>query len=441
MECGRERKSETFCSCLMWCLSKKFTHHQQDQVHRSKSGLQPASTQSSRPSILPLAMKQTPSIKSSCGTPCPSDWTCSLSPAPQPSAPSPGSVFFNSEYKSDVVFMVGKPPNVWRFPAHSFILAPASPLFEAFAKGNFHLSEESEECWIIDINDVSPDVFQSLLRFIYEHEVPLNSVSSALQLLHAANRFVMYELQNQCLHFLQQNIQEQNVLEIAQNLRLFRESSDLHENDLNWRNELVMNCFRLIDNRAESILRTEAFENLQQEMVNDILSRDTLGISSELVAFDAVTKWACQECKRQRLELRPENKRAVLSKTLYNVRFFQMTTEEFMQGPAQSGLLNEDEKIAILSRIKGDSSKPLPETLNNPKLGVKRFRKPQRTDSTLKKPKKYDSSPMSEISSASSVKSPEYMHPIKEPGKKNTAWKKVKRGMRDFVIILLQILD
>lgn len=424
------------------CLSKKFTRHQQDQVHRSKSGLQPATSQFSRPSILPLAMKQTPSIKSSCGTPCPSDWTSSLSPAPLPSAPSPGSVFFNSEHQSDVVFMVGNPPNVWRFPAHSFILEPAIPIFrDVFAKDNLPQSEESEECWIIDINDVSPDVFQYLLRFVYEHEVPFHTVSGALQLLHAANRFAMFELQNQCLHFLLKNIQEQNVLEIIQNLRLFRESSNLHENDVNWRNELIMNCFRLIDARADYILRTEAFENLEQEIVNNILNRDTLGISSELVAFEAVTKWACQECKRQRLELRPENKRTVLSKTLFHVRFFLMTTEEFMQGPAQSGILNEEEKITILSRIRGDLSKPLPETLNNPKLDVKRLRKIQRIDSTLKKPKKYDSSPMSEISSASSVKSPVFMPPIKEPGKKNTAWKKVKRGMRDFVIILLQLLD
>ncbi|CAG2111666.1 unnamed protein product, partial [Medioppia subpectinata] len=50
----------------------------------------------------------------------------------QPSAPSPGLVLFNSEEQSDIVFLVGEDEaNIWRFPAHSFIVENASPIFKA----------------------------------------------------------------------------------------------------------------------------------------------------------------------------------------------------------------------------------------------------------------------------------------------------------------------
>ena len=49
-----------------------------------------------------------------------------------PSAPSPGLVLFNSEEHSDIVFNVGVAnESTWRFPAHSFIVAEASPVFES----------------------------------------------------------------------------------------------------------------------------------------------------------------------------------------------------------------------------------------------------------------------------------------------------------------------
>lgn len=52
-----------------------------------------------------------------------------------PSAPSPGLVLFNTEEQSDIVFTVGidqeaiNTHTAWRFPAHSFIVAEASPIF------------------------------------------------------------------------------------------------------------------------------------------------------------------------------------------------------------------------------------------------------------------------------------------------------------------------
>ena len=42
-----------------------------------------------------------------------------------------------------------------------------------------------------------------------------------------------------------------------------------------------------------------------------------------------------------------ENKRSVLGRGLYQVRFPLMTVEEFAQGPAQSGILTDRETVSL----------------------------------------------------------------------------------------------
>ena len=43
----------------------------------------------------------------------------------------------------------------------------------------------------------------------------------------------------------------------------------------------------------------------------------------------------------------PENKRAVLGPILSKIRFPLMTVEEFAQGPAQSGILDDRECVSL----------------------------------------------------------------------------------------------
>jgi hypothetical protein len=83
-----------------------------------------------------------------------------------------------------------------------------------------------------------------------------------------------------------------------------------------------------------------------------ICERETLTVPLESVLFDALVRWCNRECKRKRLELSAENKRAVLGEeTLFAVRYLLMSSEEFLAGPMQSGLLNQTEINVILGYI------------------------------------------------------------------------------------------
>lgn len=128
-------------------------------------------------------------------------------------------------------------------------------------------------------------------------------------------------------------------------------------------NALQHNCMQYIDLHTKEVLEQEELEDLDREVLRLIALRETLTVPSESVLFDALVRWCNCECKRRRLELSAENKRAVLGEdTLYAVRYLLMSSEEFLAGPVQSGLLNPSEISEFLGYI---LHHPVPE---NPRL-------------------------------------------------------------------------
>ena len=81
-----------------------------------------------------------------------------------PSAPSVGLVLFNNEEQSDIIFLVGKDDtNLWRFPAHSFILEDASPFFKAILTAR-HSQNENKDNREIRINWCEHESFHVILK-------------------------------------------------------------------------------------------------------------------------------------------------------------------------------------------------------------------------------------------------------------------------------------
>lgn len=86
-----------------------------------------------------------------------------------PSAPSAGPLLFNSENESDLSFSVSASPadeSRWRFPAHSFVLRGASPVFQALVDSHKHIIElmaarrERPEIYV----QCPPEIFHIILR-------------------------------------------------------------------------------------------------------------------------------------------------------------------------------------------------------------------------------------------------------------------------------------
>ncbi|XP_071033654.1 BTB/POZ domain-containing protein 6-B isoform X3 [Parasteatoda tepidariorum] len=387
-------------------------------------------------------------------------------PRPEPSAPSPGHLFYNSEDHSDITFIVG--PEEWRFPAHSFILTKSRLTLSAFLRtaqpqladisscsdNNTDTSPAQRSPIILKLPKLQPEVFEQILRYIYTGQVALSNMDTTLRLLYPCRVYHLPILTSHCLHYVSKNVNTTNVLVVLSHLlypnihhpallssnQSDDETSqdDCHDND-NERNELVFKCLLIVDRHADDILQSELFETLEHELMVEIIKRDSLEVSSEAVVFDSVMRWACRACKKQRKELTAENKCSVLGKALFLVRYLTMTSEEFLRGPVSQGVLSKEDKEILLSRLTNDGTpvpdSSLPDRWSGWKISVKR----EKCHSLLP-----ISSPRSELVSNSSelgVSSSNSIQPVKSDRKKKSMSKKLLNGVGDLVICVIQLLD
>ncbi|XP_026800310.1 BTB/POZ domain-containing protein 6-B isoform X1 [Pangasianodon hypophthalmus] len=234
------------------------------------------------------------------------------------------ALMFNNELMADVHFIVGRPGESQKVPAHKYVLAVGSSVFGAMFYGD--LAEGKSE---IHIPDVEPAAFLILLKYLYSDEIELEA-DTVLATLYAAKKYIVPALAKACVNFLETSLEAKNACVLLSQSRLFEEP------------ELTQRCWEVIDAQAELALRSEGFCEIDLQTLEIILKRETLN-TREAVVFQAVLEWAVAECKRQGLGPTARNKRAVLGKVLYLVRIPTMTLQEFADGAAQSDVLTLEE--------------------------------------------------------------------------------------------------
>ncbi|KAL1128929.1 hypothetical protein AAG570_013463, partial [Ranatra chinensis] len=271
---------------------------------------------------------------------------------------------FDNEEGSDVTFKVGVEPETWRFPGHSSVLRN-NPVFKAM------LAATPDN--VITIPDVDGRAFDLLLRCIYNQEVKLQSVDTALYTLYAAQKYMCTSLMKRCLYYLDEHMSVNNVLQVYQHMRVHsgqrRTGGDpweasappYHQDNfyaaLGLHTSLTNNCLHYIDTHADQVMAQESIEDLSAECLRELVERDTLDVSSEVSVYWALERWSNRECKRRQLEMSPENRRSVLSEELlFAVRFLTMNKDQFYVGPLKGDLLTKQEITVLLGYILGHNS-------------------------------------------------------------------------------------
>ncbi|KAL9962925.1 hypothetical protein ACROYT_G032080 [Oculina patagonica] len=215
------------------------------------------------------------------------------------------------------------------FSAHKFVLAVSSPVLFAMFYG-----ELAERKTKIELPDCDSESFLEFLRFLYCDEVKLTG-SCVMQVSYLAKKYMVPELEVACTNFLTENLSPENVFDILPHAKKFED------------NELVVRCWEVVDSNAQEALRSETFSSVTRELLQEIVQRDCLTIH-EIHLFEAVDRWAVEECNRQEIEPSKDNKRKVTGEGIVNnIRFPLMTQEEFAQKVPCSGLLPKDEIIKL----------------------------------------------------------------------------------------------
>lgn len=238
------------------------------------------------------------------------------------------AAMFNNELMADIRFIVGSPGHTQNIPAHKYVLATGSSVFYAMFYGG--LAENKEE---IEVPDVEPSAFLTLLKYLYCDEIQLEA-DTVLATLYVAKKYIVPHLARACVNYLETSLTAKNACLLLSQSRLFEEP------------DLMQRCWEVIDAQAEMALHSEGFVDIDLNTLESVLGRETLNCK-EMHLFEAALSWATAECGRRDLEPTPQNKRQVLGSALYLVRIPTMSLDEFANGAAQLGILTQQETIDI----------------------------------------------------------------------------------------------
>ncbi|KAL6643064.1 hypothetical protein ACP70R_021245 [Stipagrostis hirtigluma subsp. patula] len=188
------------------------------------------------------------------GAPRPEDAAVPVAPlVPPPDWPQHFGDLFRSGKGADVRFLVSGET----FAAHRCVLAAWSPVFDAQLFGTMREGTATEDC--IQIDDMVPQVFKSLLHFIYTDSLPEteegqeeDAAVMAQHLLVAADRYDMRRLRLICEDRLCQDI---DVSTVATTLAL----AEQHRCQ-----RLKEACFEFLKSSEtlDAVMETDGFQHL-----------------------------------------------------------------------------------------------------------------------------------------------------------------------------------
>ena len=230
---------------------------------------------------------------------------------------------------SDVKFIAtksnGESESKQVIPAHKFILAIGSPVFEAMFYGE--LAETKD---IIELPDCDNESLSELFRHMYSDEVNL-SASNVMGVLYLAKKYMVPSLTDKCVEYLKEKLDPSNVFIILPFAQKYED------------NTLVDRCWNVIDEQTEAAVNSDGFEMIEESLLEGVITRDNLMIE-EVVLFQAVIRWATKQCEKQGLVADGKVKRRIIGeRAIKAIRFPLMTMEEFASVVIDTNLLTTEE--------------------------------------------------------------------------------------------------
>uniref|UniRef100_A0A914ID39 BTB domain-containing protein n=1 Tax=Globodera rostochiensis TaxID=31243 RepID=A0A914ID39_GLORO len=265
--------------------------------------------------------------------------------------PKPNSVVGRIKYLldtgngADVHFLVGGGDEKELLPAHKAILIAASDVFDAMFPFDARNADPSKKIKPVEVPDVEVGAFKAMLSFIYADDVSGLNGDNAISVLYAAKKYDLPELVNLCLNF--------PISKLSNIFFAFDET-------------------RILEGNAYTLILTEAFLQIDQKLLCDILDRDELMISEEIAIWNAALRWADEKCRQNGKEPSAANRRAMLGPALFKIRFPLISQDDFRDNIVLSGVLTDAEKLNIVLYLhysRPDRALPEPYKLHFPTNG------------------------------------------------------------------------
>ena len=251
----------------------------------------------------------------------------------------------NTDRLSDVKFVAtkndGESESKQVIPAHKFILAIGSPVFEAMFYGELAATEDT-----IELPDCDYESLLELFRYMYSDEVNLNG-SNVMGVLYLAKKYILPSLADKCSKYLKQKLNPSNVFSVLPSSLKYEEKA------------LEDRCWKVIENQTEASVKSEGFETIERSLLEAIVARDSLTIK-EVTLFQAADRWATKQCKKQGLEADGQLKRRILGEEIIkSIRFPIMSAKEVADVVLDTNILHSNEIAQLFKFFNSSLSFPL----------------------------------------------------------------------------------
>ncbi|RGB22936.1 hypothetical protein C1646_729588, partial [Rhizophagus diaphanus] len=225
----------------------------------------------------------------------------------------------------------------------------------------------------IKLPNISPEIFQTILEYIYGGILSLNEHNSSdfLKILAVADNLHLQEL----INYLQKYLIENKSEWIVQNFGFTQQISSKSKNLL----ELQEFCTNLMAQSPEKFLLSFNFTSLSEKSLISLIKRDDLQMK-EIEVWEHVLKWGLAQ--NPTLILDPEtwsdDDFETMKNTLQNclplIRFFSLSPKEFSQKvrPYQK-LLNRQLYEDLVDSFVDPDSKPNENTLLPRNIKIERI--------------------------------------------------------------------
>ena len=267
---------------------------------------------------------------------------------------------FNNELMSDVSFTCGESSRI--FHAHKYVLATSSAVFFAMFHGDLAQKEST-----IRISDTDEKSFEEFLRFLYTDECK-TTAENAIGVMYLAKKYLIPSLAEKCSKVLEEYIKPDNVFMVLEQAVQFDEKN------------LEEKCWDIVSTKTLECINSEAFCRIGSHVISALLKRKELTVT-EVELFKAVLKWVDSECARQGITDIDKNKtarRRVLYDTVYDIRFLDMSVEDFTKYVSFTGILTDTEMVSIFQKFGGSDVADLKWKKQGPRqtlktVGLSRF--------------------------------------------------------------------
>ncbi|GBC02514.1 hypothetical protein RclHR1_04660007 [Rhizophagus clarus] len=228
----------------------------------------------------------------------------------------------------NVIIKVGENENTKEFRAHSVILRARSPYFKSALSSTW--ITKKNDMILFDKKNISPNVFDMILRYIYIGELDLTeqSVEDILKLLIASDELLIEELFN----YVQDYLVEKQTKWIQKNFHFLNIAFEL------------TNCKKLQDYILESICKdsysfmiSNEFLTLDKDIIYKVIERDDLQID-EVVVWDHLIKWGVEQIPDLTIKKYDTDKwnnedyeelKEILNQFIPLIRFVEITFDDF----------------------------------------------------------------------------------------------------------------